>query len=607
MIVHTCFNNSSEHGYKSSVLKSGICKYTRRDEKEKMRWCVMEMAAFNEHPKGQGLITNLINRLKVLIMEELSFHETVISSYLIHILDMYDKKRDDYRLLYSFCDIVFEAKRNRCVSYQNAWWRSEDFEPLDLPLDKVDRYKKKGDSDELLLLGENLIKFIEEKDERMFGCYMELCKMDDQDQVKQGQVKQGIRYRRKAAAYLWFEIISDYMNTGDLQYIFEFALKQFQKIGMTERYAFGIWLGMMMWKRDTLTVSEEGIPYVIASKEEAERYMVEMTKLKIDDYVINDYHVNSKKFGLGNFAEHGAHVVNEYMDLLDDAEDKQKWYIKEKKMKDKFKEKDKIMKKKKKKEPANVFSDNYYLEKINWSEFTDVKILEEGVCGGKVCCISAMYKDKKYILKEMGPSMNYGKDYILIDKCKKVFGLQDMNMVRILSDKGQLKIDASKKSYVNNVEIGDKKCVYCMMDYWENMGDLGKNKDMLQFTLDGSLVVNVSVKKESLKIRLFDGLFRSSDNILRNILVIPGGALLSIDEGDIYGKREKVFNKTDWHKKNCSQEEFNEALDDLLSNEEDKLKVVKEQMKYYEFSNDIYETFEQRFKNYKDIVKSELC
>ena len=52
MIVHTCFNNSSYHGYKSSILKSGICKYTRRGEKEKMKWCVMEMARFNEHEKA---------------------------------------------------------------------------------------------------------------------------------------------------------------------------------------------------------------------------------------------------------------------------------------------------------------------------------------------------------------------------------------------------------------------------------------------------------------------------------------------------------------------------------------------------------------------------
>ena len=40
-----------------------------------------------------------------------------------------------------------------------------------------------------------------------------------------------------------------------------------------------------------------------------------------------------------------------------------------------------------------------------------------------------------------------------------------------------------------------------------------------------------SVKRQALKIRLFDGLFRSSDNILRNILVNQSHELLSIDEG----------------------------------------------------------------------------
>ena len=89
MIVHTCFNNSSIHGYKSSVLKSGICKYIRRNEPDKFKWCVMEMSQFNEHPNGKGLVTNLINRLKIVLMEEISFHETVISSFLILVLDMY--------------------------------------------------------------------------------------------------------------------------------------------------------------------------------------------------------------------------------------------------------------------------------------------------------------------------------------------------------------------------------------------------------------------------------------------------------------------------------------------------------------------------------------
>ena len=606
MIVHTCFNNSSEHGYKSSVLKSGICKYMRRDEKEKMKWCVMEMAHFQVHPKGQGLITNLINRLRILLMEEISFHETVITSYCGFLLDLYDKNRSDFRLLYSFCDIVSKTKRNRCVSYMNSWWRGRDFTYDKSELDKVLTYKKKGDTDECLLIGENLIHFIETKDERMFGCFAKFALLD----------KQGLRWRRKDASYLWFEILEEYMDTDDLKYLFTLALTQFHRKNMVERYAFGNWIGLMIWKREHLTESQEGVPYKISSKEEAERYMKEMTKLDIDSYVINDHHVNGNKFGLGHFAMNGAFVKDEYLDLLDNYKEKKEWYIEEKKNRDKGAKEDKPKEVKPKKDkPKEVkpkkevikgtFTDNYYLKLIDWSKFTDVNVLEDGVCGGKVCCISVMYEGKKYILKEMGPSMNYGKDYILIDKCKKVFGLKDMNMVRILSNRGQLKIDPSKKSYVNNVKIGEKKCVYCMMDYIENMGDLGKNKEMMKLT-SYSDPTDLFVKKEALKIRLFDGLFRSSDNILRNILVIPGGELLSIDEGDIYGKRVNVFNKNDWMKDNCSQEEFKGVFDDLLSDGGKKLKVVKGQIKHYGFSDEIYETFEKRFINYRDIVIEEV-
>jgi hypothetical protein len=236
------------------------------------------------------------------------------------ILDMYDKDRSDYRLLYSFCDIVFKAQRNRCVSYQNSWWRYGEFELMDLSHDKVKSYQVQGDSDEFLTVGENLIKFVEEHDERMFGCFMRLAKMDDQ----------GLRWRRKDAAYLWFQVLEPYMDTDDLKCIFQFALKQFQKKAMTERYAFAVWLGLMVWRRDTLTETDEGIPYALSSSAEAERYMKEMTRLPMDDYVINDFHVNSK-FGIGNFAEHGAFVEGEYMDLLPDADDKKKWYIKESK------------------------------------------------------------------------------------------------------------------------------------------------------------------------------------------------------------------------------------------------------------------------------------
>ena len=90
-------------------------------------------------------------------------------------------------------------------------------------------------------------------------------------------------------------------------------------------------------------------------------------------------------------------------------------------------------------------------------------------------------------------------------------------------------VDKKKKSFVGNWKWGDREVVYCMMDDFENVGDLGKNKGFLE--RDG-------VFKESMKIRLFDGLFRSSDNILRNILVNKDGVVLSIDEGDILWKEE---------------------------------------------------------------------
>jgi len=78
-----------------------------------------------------------------------------------------------------------------------------------------------------------------------------------------------------------------------------------------------------------------------------------------------------------------------------------------------------------------------------------------------------------------------------------------------------------------NPKLEEKESLYCMMENFLNLGDLGKNKRFL---------TNHSIKKECFKIRLFDGLFRSSDNILRNILVNESGELMSIDENIFMAK-----------------------------------------------------------------------
>ena len=66
------FNNSSYWGKKSNVLKSGVCKYFRRAIYDKYEWCVIEMMIFGL--KNKGMMTNIVNRLKILIITMFYLH-----------------------------------------------------------------------------------------------------------------------------------------------------------------------------------------------------------------------------------------------------------------------------------------------------------------------------------------------------------------------------------------------------------------------------------------------------------------------------------------------------------------------------------------------------
>jgi len=574
MIVHTCFNNCSEHGYSANILKSGICKYFRRGEAEKFTWSILEMSLFHDHPKGAGLITNLINRLKILLMEDLSLGEVYIIGEGNRILDEYDKDRNQRHLLLDFCDLVMKGKRNRITSYVNNWYRYKEYITNDLQLDKVLKYKREGDSEELLKLGEDLIYKLENSDESIFLIFNEMMKISDNC---------GLRYRRREGVYLWFEILKDYMWPKQLESVYDFALQMFMRRGMKERPAFGIWLGFIALKRDYLDYSVKD--YTKHNSENFDEYRKHMTKIEMDDYVVNDYHVN-KGFGLGKFAEEGALVVDEDLSLLGEKGEEYKRYYIEMKHKSDPKKKVKI----------NKWDPFIGLEELSFNDFSEVKILEEGVCGGKVPCIEITYKNQRYILKQMGESMNYGKDYMFIDECKSIFDLWSINMRRVVVDKKLVRKNHKIKTFVNNTSFSDEKSIYCMMDYFDNIGDLGKNKEFLK---------DESILKECLKIRLFDGLFRSSDNNMRNILVNKDGELLSIDEGDIYGKRDRIFNHNEWcQKKNVSDSILNSVINDILSEKEMKIKLIEKKMNEYGFQKFIPE-FKTRFNDYRGIVMSE--
>ena len=113
----TCFSSISYFGYKLDILKSGVQKYLRRREFEKMVWCVAEIYLFQalktteQHEKAtKGIITNLINRLIVMMDEELLFIE--VEKYLLvrKYMELFEKrKRQDFTPLYKICKILCEG------------------------------------------------------------------------------------------------------------------------------------------------------------------------------------------------------------------------------------------------------------------------------------------------------------------------------------------------------------------------------------------------------------------------------------------------------------------------------------------------------------------
>ena len=85
------------------------------------------------------------------------------------------------------------------------------------------------------------------------------------------------------------------------------------------------------------------------------------------------------------------------------------------------------------------------------------------------------------------------------------------------------------------------------------------------------------------------------------------GVVLSIDEGDIYGKREKIFNGKDWFLKKENLEKTKKMVDEILDGW-DLLgwsDSVESEMVRWEFGDKV-EEMKNRFSDFRNIVLGEL-
>lgn len=677
----TCFSSVSHHGYKLDMLKSGMQKYLRRREFEKMTWCVMEIFKFElwaedekEKKMCKGIISNLLNRIIVMMDEELLFCE--VEKYLLlrkFIEKFEDDRENGGKFLVLICRTLTNSRLLRRASDIRAYW---DFR---------------------IRFG-NVKDAVELSDEEYFNKFVECFERKDDECFKwmfkifNGKNKGDVmRFRRKDNIYMIWEYLFSRENVkgnGRYKELLEYKLREFYKLNRGERFMFlanSIDLVMKCDGKETIFVNVH-ISQICQELSRYEQDFVEMYKksmeyMTIDGYAIDMHTSMGRKMGKNrkDFALEGSVVVNEDVEFL--VKEWRDFYVKEKlenpvrskkkrwEGKKKAKKVEKIEEKKavaeqteeevaeimltlnpekvEEKKPEvpksrdTIRSDKRkrikkMMGKPNFDdleknlEFVDaktidvnkIKLCSELTCGNKVMCFE--YEGK--IWKESRKSMNYNRDYCVLDECKEMFGLRKVGMKRVTSNFRIEKSDRTKKSWKDNwkmVSWGttgkdnkdlNVKVVYCVMNKvahcnWKVPMEVGQIKHSFK---DGHCRKHL---KEFVKIGVFRGIFRVSDFNGRNVLVGCDRSYLpqyfvSIDEGemgcrvDILGRREKWLVKA----LNMDKTIIKEIMSELISVElpfVKSMKFISEKMREYKFSYEMVKEVARNFKNLVVDLKSE--
>ena len=666
----TCFSSVSHHGYKLDMLKSGMQKYLRRREFEKMTWCVMEIFKFELWAKDEkekkmckGVISNLLNRIIVMMDEELLFCE--VQNYLIlrKFIEMFESDRKNGgKFLVLICRTLANSRLLRRASDIRAFW---DF-----------RIRFGNEKDVELSDQEYFNKFVECFERKDDECFKWMFKIFNGK--KKGDV---MRFRRKDNIYMIWEYLFSRENVKRnerYKELLEYKLREFYKLNRGERFMFlanSIDFVMKCDGNDIVFVNK----HISQIRKELSRYeqdFVEMYKksmeyMTIDEYAIDMHTSMGRKMGKNrkDFALEGSVVVNEDAEFL--VKEWRDFYVKEKlenptrskkkrrigKNKVEKKEEDEVAeimltlnpeKVEEKKEEVKKTREEIRMEKYkrikkmrgkpNFDdlekdlEFVDsktidvnkIKLCSDTTCGNKVMCFE--YEGK--IWKESRKSMNYNRDYCVIDECKELFGLKKIGMKRVLSNFRIEKNDRTKKSWKDNWKmvswgpcVGDNKdtknkVVYCVMNkitncMWKVPMEFGVIKHSIVYGAEngGNIGQNRALFKEFVKIGVFRGIFRCSDFNCRNVLVglkdqISKQYLVSIDEGDIGKRLDILGGREKWlvDALNVDKKVINEILNELSVGSA--LYLVNE-MKRYKFSDDLCKEVINNWNNLRKDLESE--
>ena len=588
-------------------------KFLRRRMPSEMKWCVEEIYRFRslardekELKASKALISNLVNRIIVMMDEELLFNEWAVYLKCRFLIDKFWEE-DNVEYLYEICDLLCGAKLIRyssdvsCYHMKMAIQAIEDEEDVYQKFEQFKIEMEKGDVVKAFRIAIHL--FLNKNEEKL---------------------KKRVLRRAHPIYLIWDYLLNleKVSANENLKKSIVYRFNEFpkdrgeKKLFLTSAISLCIYSERIDWSVNWMEIS--GV-----ASEKIEGY------LEIPSYAIDMHTKKGREMGKNraDFAKEGSLVVGEDKEYYNEEyrefynkckfeeagiknirpsrkvakkpkEKKEKVVKESKEPKEPKEKKEKVVKEpkepkeKKEKKPQKYVAkmpESGELEYIPMEDMNFVKLCLKNPCGKKVMCFVVEYQGVEYVLKEGKKSMNYNEDYEVVDSMKEIFGLNKIGMKRIFSDKAMVKIDEGKMEWCDNWKFVEKEnIVYSMMSYIPGV------------RFNHSKNITPALELEYMKIGLFRGIFMVSDFNVTNVFELEG-KLYSIDEHDILGKRVHMIAQKNmrYYKKN--QTALEGIFEDLFQDKEGKIEKVVEQLRAFKYDIFVdriisnYESLKDRF------------
>lgn len=326
----TCFSSISDSGYKLDILKSALQKYLRRREEDKMLWCLSEIYMFQKYSNteqekraSKGIITNLMNRLIIMMDEEMLFVE--VNKYIkcMKWIKLFNEgNRENFELLVKVCKTMIGARLLRLNSdIYSYWWRGAGVYKV-IKINNVENEKENYEICNKLFSKKEKECETWEKERNAFIRFVNTFRNNDTScyhwalVLFHSKTKGKTRFRRKDCVYIIWEYLFQVIeNDSRLKECLQLKLEQFFVKTRHEQH---------MWLSSAISIALNRKKLYLQTKEaeewdinidddEIEKHFENREKMEIDDYAIDMHCSQGRKMGKmkAEFALVGCVVIDE--------------------------------------------------------------------------------------------------------------------------------------------------------------------------------------------------------------------------------------------------------------------------------------------------------